>query len=182
MRVLVCHASRHGSTVGIASRIADRLRQTGLEVECRPVAEVNDVDRYDAFVVGGAAYMFHWLKPATAFVKRHRRVLAQRPVWLFSSGPLGTDLVDEQGRDIFEVTRPREFDSLESLVHPVGTRIFFGAWDPGVEPVGFGERMMRFMPAAKDALPAGDFRDWDAIDRWAEEIASALAEKASTGG
>jgi hypothetical protein len=49
-------------------------------------------------VIGAAAYMFHWLKDATRFVKRHHRLLAERPVWLFSSGPLGTDLVDEDGR------------------------------------------------------------------------------------
>ncbi len=27
------------------------------------------------------------------------------------------------------------------------------------------------MPAAKDALPKGDFRDWPAIDAWADQIA-----------
>jgi menaquinone-dependent protoporphyrinogen oxidase len=30
------------------------------------------------------------------------------------------------------------------------------------------------MPAARDALPSGDFRDWPAIDAWADEIADAL--------
>jgi menaquinone-dependent protoporphyrinogen oxidase len=30
------------------------------------------------------------------------------------------------------------------------------------------------MPAARDSLPAGDFRDWDAIAAWAQEIASEL--------
>ena len=39
-------------------------------------------------------------------------MLARRPVWLFSSGPLGTDLVDEEGNDVFAATRPKEFDEL----------------------------------------------------------------------
>ncbi len=30
------------------------------------------------------------------------------------------------------------------------------------------------MPAAKDALPKGDFRDWPAIDAWADQIAHDL--------
>jgi menaquinone-dependent protoporphyrinogen oxidase len=30
------------------------------------------------------------------------------------------------------------------------------------------------MPAAKEGLPAGDFRDWPEIETWATEIARAL--------
>lgn len=128
--------------------------------------EVGDLAVYDAFVIGSAAYMYRWLKDATDFVKRNRGLLEQRPVWLFSSGPLGTDLVDDQGRDIFEVSRPKEFDVLAPLVRSRGEQVGFGAWDPDAPPVGLAERSLRLMPAAKKALPSGDFRDWDAIDAW----------------
>ena len=108
------------------------------------------------------------------FVKRHRVVLAKRPVWLYSSGPLGTDMVDEEGRDIFEASRPKEFEELETLLHPRGVRVFFGAWDPDAPAIGFGERFLRLMPKSREAIPVGDFRDWPAIDGWAAEIASEL--------
>ena len=68
MHVLVAYATRHGSTTGIAERIAERLKTAGLEADACPASEVRDASRYDAFVIGGAAYMFHWLKDATAFV------------------------------------------------------------------------------------------------------------------
>ena len=174
MRVLVAYASRHGSTQGIAERIAESLRAAGLEAEARPVSEVKSVTEHDAFVIGSAAYMFHWLKEAKEFVTRHRAVLAERPVWLFSSGPLGTDLVDEDGRDIFEATRPKEFAELQALLRPRGDHVFFGAWDPDAPAIGMAERFVRLMPASKTTLPAGDFRDWAAIDAWAAEIAAAL--------
>ena len=182
MKVLVGYASRHGATAGIAERIAATLRKAGLSAEARPIAEVSEVGKYDAFVIGAAAYMFHWLRAATRFVKRHHRMLAERPVWLFSSGPLGTDLVDEEGRDVLEVTRPKEFDALVELVHPSGEQVFFGAWDPDAPPASVGERLVRHMPAARTAMPAGDFRDWAAIDAWAADIARELhaAEAAST--
>jgi menaquinone-dependent protoporphyrinogen oxidase len=174
MNVLVVHASRHGATAGIAERIAAALRATGLRAEARPVAEIRDLAPYDAVVLGGAHYMFHWLKDATAFARRHRAEREQRPVWLFSSGPLGTDRVDEEGHDVLEATRPKEFDELTDMLHPRGEQVCFGAFDPDSPPIGLGERMVRHMHAAQDATPAGDFRDWPAIDAWATAISAEL--------
>jgi menaquinone-dependent protoporphyrinogen oxidase len=184
MKVLVAYASRHGATAGIADRIAVGLQAHGLPAEARPVAEVGEVERYDAFVIGSAAYLFHWLKDATRFVKRHRALFATRPVWLFSSGPLGTDRIDEQGDDVLEATRPREFDELAALVHPRGLQVFFGAWDPNAPKVGLTEQLVRRLPAAAET-PAGDFRDWAAIDVWSAEIARELLAhevETATGG
>ena len=36
------------------------------------------------------------------------------------------------------------------------------------------ERVTRLMPAARDALPTGDFRDWAEIDAWSGRIADQL--------
>lgn len=176
MRVLVAYATRHGSTAGIAERIAARLASHGLTAEARSVDAVGGLESYDAVVLGSAAYLFHWLKDATRFARRHSEELSAKPVWLFSSGPLGTDTVDEQGRDVFEAARPREFGELEAMIHPRGERVFFGAYDPEQPPVVLGEWVARSLPAAPD-MPVGDFRDWPAIDAWADEIAAALGEE-----
>ena len=154
MRVLVAYATRHGATAGIAGRVAAALTAAGLPAEARPVEDVKDVEPYNAVVLGGAAYMFHWLKPAVTFARRHRKELAARPVWLFSSGPLGTDLVDKDGRNVLETTRPKEFNELTKLLHPRGEQVFFGAYDPDAPPAGLGERFVQHMPAAWAALPA----------------------------
>jgi len=53
--------------------------------------------------------------------------------------------------------------------------VFFGALDPGAKPVGIAERFVSLMPAARNALPKGDFRDWPAIDAWADGIATELS-------
>ena len=130
---------------------------------------------YDAFVVGGAAYAFHWLKDASTFVRRNRDVLASSPTWLFSSGPLGTDKVDPKtGKDVLETSIPKEFAEFASAIKPRDEHIFYGAWDPKAPSIGWMERAMKVMPAAKNALPAGDFRDWHEIDAWARQIADQL--------
>jgi len=51
--------------------------------------QIQAVDGFDAVVLGSAVYAGHWLKPARELVDRSRDALAARPVWLFSSGPIG---------------------------------------------------------------------------------------------
>lgn len=174
MHILVAYASRHGATRGIAERLADTLRAAGHDARAVPVSSVSSVAQYDAVVVGGAAYMFHWLKEAAAFVRHHRAELARKPVWLFSSGPLGTEPVDAQGRDQKRAAIPRELPELAALVDARESRVFFGAYTRDRKPIGLGERLVSVMPAARDSLPEGDFRDWDEIDAWARDIARAL--------
>jgi menaquinone-dependent protoporphyrinogen oxidase len=177
MKVLVAYASRHGATRGIAERIAQMLEYRGLEVVLQPVESAAATAEYDAFVVGAAAYMTHWMEEATKFVRQNVAVLASHPVWLFSSGPVGTETVDSKGRDVLEASVPLEFAEFATEIKPVDERVFFGAYDPDAEPVGFIERLgARFtrIPAVREALPAGDFRDWPQIEAWGEGIAHEL--------
>ena len=177
MRILVVYASRHGATKGIAERIAATLQARGLEITLRSVEQAGELAEYDAFVIGSAAYAFHWVKESTELVRRNRSLLARRPVWLFSSGPLGVETTDAQGRDLRTVAEPREFAELRAAIRPRGEQVFFGAYDPAAAPIGFMERFTRLMPATRAAMPSGDFRDWAAIEAWATTIADEL-----TGG
>ena len=101
------------------------------------------------------------MKEAVEFVHRHAEPLAERPVWLFSSGPLGEEVEDDE-------EQPRQLQELRGLIGPIDHRIFFGALDRS--KLGFGERMM--VKAVK--APDGDFRDWATIRAWADGIAAEL--------
>jgi menaquinone-dependent protoporphyrinogen oxidase len=183
MKILVAYASRHGATQGIAERIAATLERAGLDVTIQPAQNVGPVDKYDAFVIGSAAYMGGWLGDATTFVRRNRDLLEARPVWLFSSGPTSAELVDADGRDQLKAAEPKEFAEFARTIRPRGEQVFFGAYDPDAEAKGLAEtlmsRFMRMAPAARSALPAGDFRDWPAIEAWAESIARELQPAAA---
>jgi menaquinone-dependent protoporphyrinogen oxidase len=174
MNVLVAYASRHEATKGIAERIAQTLRQSGLDVVLLPASSVRTLAGHDAFVIGSAAYTFHWLKDATDLVRRNRAALAEKPVWLFSSGPLGNEPLNAQGRDQKVAALPKEIAEFEAAIRPRDHRVFFGAYDPSQRPIGMAERVMTLLPAARNALPAGDFRDWPEIEAWAAEIALEL--------
>jgi len=174
MHVLVAYASRHGATRGIAERIAETLLVAGLDAEAQPADSIRSVADYDAVVIGSAAYMFHWMKEATAFVRRNRAGLATRPVWLFSSGPLGTDALDAKGRDQKVAAIPREVAELSDSIKARDHHVFFGAFERDRRPVGLAERLVSKLPAATEGMPYGDFRDWPEIEAWATGIAREL--------
>ena len=174
MRVLVVYASRYGATKGIAERIAATLHRQGLAPSVQPAQQAADPEHYDAAVIGSAAYFFHWMKPATSFVRRHSVALASRPLWLFSSGPLGTNGKDAQGRDLREFLEPKEIAEFRETLKPRGHRVFFGAMDSA--KLGFLHRLVYKLPANRDnaLFPQGDFRNWTDIDAWAASIAHSL--------
>src|SRR5688572_30165563 len=88
-RVLVGYATRHGSTQGVAERIAGTLQSHGVQVDLRRVDEVEAVARYDAVVFGSPVYDGRWVPEGDAFVRDNLAALAVRAVWLFSVGSFG---------------------------------------------------------------------------------------------
>jgi menaquinone-dependent protoporphyrinogen oxidase len=167
MNVIVVYKSRYGSTREIAEFIAEKLREHGVQAEARSVDA--DPGEYDAAVIGSAVYMEHWMKDAAEFVRRNRTVLAERPVWLFSSGPLklepGTSPDDPE-------LEPKEIGEFREVIHLRDHHVFFGALDP--DRLSFAHRALRKLPAARALLPEGDFRNRDDIEAWAGGIARVL--------
>jgi menaquinone-dependent protoporphyrinogen oxidase len=185
-KVLVVYASRHGATRGIAQRIGDVLLAEGFEVDVAPAEHATGVGVADAVVVGSAVYMGSWVKEALDFVKRNEVRLAEVPLWFFSSGPLpGSSMDKGPGVDaLTDALGPedgpgsggrKKVAEISAATNPKEHRVFLGAFDPNDPPKVTSERLVRLLPAVKKALPAGDFRDWDAIEAWAHEIAETLA-------
>jgi menaquinone-dependent protoporphyrinogen oxidase len=165
--VLVAYASRFGSTKAIAEEIGTVIAEAGVLVEVMDAADVHDASAFGAFVLGSAVEAGHWLPAAADFLERHRPALEARPVWLFSSGPLGDRSVHAPQPDPKEVARAR------SELHPRGAIVFAGAYDKATadfDGMGLAERLL-----VKNMMPSGDWRDWPAIRAWATEIAHELA-------
>jgi menaquinone-dependent protoporphyrinogen oxidase len=191
--VLIVHASRHGGTAGIAQRIHDRLATRSLDPVLAAAVVMPDPAMYDAVVVGGGVYMGSWVKDGTDYLDRFADVLAGKPVWLFSSGPLKGSTkeaakapVDELEEALGPLTGPgsggrKRVEELAVRIRPRQHRVFYGAFDPASKPATMSERLVRMMPGSKGILPPGDFRDWPAIDAWADEIATALEAATPVG-
>jgi menaquinone-dependent protoporphyrinogen oxidase len=160
MKILVTAASKYGSTGEIAQAIGEVLTERGLETTVAPPEEVVSVEEYDAVVLGSAVYAGRWQREAKELVERAKDVLTTRPVWLFSSGPIGDPPKPEEDpvdvADLMETTKAREH------------RVFPGKLVK--RQLSFPEKAIVLALRA----PEGDFRDWDAIRSWASKVADAL--------
>ena len=163
MKVLVTAASKHGTTAEIAEAIAKVLRANDLEVDIIDPDAVTSIADYDAVVLGSGVYAGHWLKPARAFVDRHEGALRDRPVFLFSSGPIG-----DPPRPLED---PAEVATIDEATMALDHRVFAGRLTES--ELGPGERLIIKMVGA----PFGDFRSWDDIDDWARAIASFVSSE-----
>lgn len=165
LTVLVATASRHGATEEIAQRIADVLREHDVPTEVRRMEDIESVLPYGAFVLGSAVYFGRWLRDARRFLGDNREILAARPTWLFSSGPIGAP--DAAGSEVFDGA------DLVERSNARGHQLFGGKLDRN--SLGFRDRAITGALRVRD----GDFRQWDAVAAWAASIARRLEHEAN---
>jgi menaquinone-dependent protoporphyrinogen oxidase len=166
--VLIAYASKYGSTAQIAENIALRLKKAGLMPVVRDVKEINSFAGYTAVVAGSAVYAGSWLKEAADFLEKFQEDLTRLPVWLFSAGPTGKgDPVEQMKGWRF----PESLNPLVDTILPRDIAFFHGVLD--MSRLRLAEKLIVYALKA----PAGDFRDWEMINRWADQIAHSLKKE-----
>jgi menaquinone-dependent protoporphyrinogen oxidase len=160
MKVLVTVASRHGSTWMIGDAIREELVATGVQAHLLEPELVADLAGYDAVVIGSGVYARRWLKPARKFIERFEEQLRQKPVWLFSSGPIGDPAKPTEP--------PAEPLAIMDRVSARDHQVFEGRLERDI--LGVAERAITRVMGAD----SGDFRPWVAITVWARRISASL--------
>ena len=166
MKILLTSSSKHGSTDEVAAVIAERLRAAHIDVETKRPEDVDNVDGYDAFVLGSAVYMTTWMPEAVDFTTRFRDVLRARPVWAFSVGLSGLP----KGK----VSDPTRIGPVLLAIDPEDHVTFAGCFDPS--KLSLRERSIAKLGGATE----GDYRDWDEVRQWADAIATSLYDDTLT--
>jgi menaquinone-dependent protoporphyrinogen oxidase len=164
-RILVAYASRFGSTAEIAQAIGKVLQSAGLDVTVTELNLVMDLEGYNAVVIGGPLYMGKVVSEVGKFVGRHAKTLLRMPVAVFTAGtsPLSPNPVQRENAQ-------KALRSAVSPIDPIAETVFAGRLDPSKLP--FFQRKMTEMVKA----PIGDFRDWEAIAKWARDVANQVGK------
>jgi menaquinone-dependent protoporphyrinogen oxidase len=158
---LVAFASKHGATREIAGSIATQLRMDDVDVDMMDVSDVTNVSGYDAVILGSAVYMGKLLPEVREFVSKFEGDLATKPLWLFSSGPVGDDPKP--------VGEAEDVQDLAAKLHARGHTVFAGKLDK--KGLGLAEKLAVKIVGASP----GDYRDWESIEKWARDVANELS-------
>ena len=162
--ILVCFATRYGSTKEIAGIIGEELRNAGYQVTVFPISEVTDPGIYDAIIIGSPLYMGKWLAEARDFVSRFKHQLQERPVAVFS---VGYSLKERTKENLQNVDTALD-SSIKILISPVFVGYFAGMVNPDI--MSFADKAIISLSGA---LP-GDYRDPSEVRRWARELPAFL--------
>lgn len=160
-KILVTYASQGGSTEGIASAIGQAFISSGAEVEVLPVNKAADIRSYQAIVIGSAVHSGKWMPEATAFVEQNKNSLRQIPTAVFQ-----VCLMLAASNEQYKNFVPDWFIPVRSQIHPVAEGSFAGALFPDRYPK-FSDKIGLQIFLAVVKLKAGDYRNWDAIQTWA---------------
>ena len=165
-RVLVAYATKHNSTAEIAHAIGGVLQESAqLQVDIEQVENVHDIRPYEVVVLGSAVYMGNGSDAAVDFLKKHQQELAQRSVWLFSSGPIG----EGDPKTLMKGwVYPEALQPVIDHIKPHDIMLFHGKLERDWLNL-FEKAAVKFVGAK-----TGDSRDWNMIRNWAKGIAEVL--------
>ena len=169
-RILIAYASRFGTTGGVAERIGRVFCEKGQTADVRHIKNMGDIESYDAAVIGSAVRSSKWLPEAVQFVQENRKTLSRMPVAYFL-----TCLATAQKTPDARSTAQSYMDSaLQEVpeVKPVDTGLFAGVLDYG--KMNFIMRAVMKSKMKDKGVAEGDYRDWNGIRSWAENVAPKL--------
>jgi menaquinone-dependent protoporphyrinogen oxidase len=166
-KILVAFASSAGSTEEIATVISGVLLSSGQRVDQCRMSQVRVITTYRAVVMGTAIRRGKPLPDAMRFVGEHRAALRHLRIACFSAGVYMREDTPENRKRTEAFLAPL----LVEINQPVALGCFAGKIDRNLL-----SRFWRWL-APRDASGQavhGDWRDWDKIQSWAQDLAEKL--------
>lgn len=172
--VLIAYCTRSGSTAEVAQAIGQTIKDAGLAVQVRAMADVQTIAAGTAVVLGTAIYIGHFPKEFHRFAERFEAELARMHPWIFVLGPT------EKERKQFAAAEEQARKELgkHPTLRPADMRVLGGKFDPEHVNLPFPMSLVMKLPGNPlRKAPASDIRDWEWIHRWAGAIAEEIASQ-----
>jgi menaquinone-dependent protoporphyrinogen oxidase len=180
LKALIVYGSNTGSTEEIAETIASKLSDRGIKVDLVDLKKEKHSrpEDYDLVIVGSGIKMGKWTTEALNYLKNNEESLSLRPHAIFvSSGFTSDPSRREQCRvDYIDAVLER-YPKLK----PVSTGLFGGVYNWKRYNFVIKRLVISLLKSMGqteiDTSKPLDFRDWDMINAWAEELTSLVMKR-----
>jgi menaquinone-dependent protoporphyrinogen oxidase len=176
--VLIVYASTHGHTAKIATRIARGLEDRGAAAQVCDIASAAELapPDFDAVIVGASVHNGHHQRDIVAWAEGHATALSMMPSAFFSVCLTAADDTD----DARQATR-NYLDDFEDQTGwtPRMTVSFAGALQ--YREYDFPTRLVMRLLMSRGHHPTDvtqdyDYTDWEAVDRFADDLSHMVAD------
>jgi menaquinone-dependent protoporphyrinogen oxidase len=169
-RILIAYDTIHGSTAEVADKIGKELCSRGFKVDVRFVGNTSSIEEYDAVILGSAIYEFNWLPDARRFLRNYYADLSSKPVAVFIvCSAMYQDT--PESRDAVRKAFVTPLLTRYPAISPLSIGLFGGAVDFNTNRYNLFEKIvLRFLGKALGFKDSADWRDWNYISDWAQEV------------
>jgi menaquinone-dependent protoporphyrinogen oxidase len=164
--ILIAYASESGSTVEVAKAIGDALCERGFHTETKWIETVESIDKYDAVIIGSPIIYEKWMPEVRTFVKRNQDILKTKSVAYFMTCLALSSKEESAMQKTVEYSD--KLCNLVPVIKPVSIGRFGGVLD--YSKISSVNRVLLKVAMRKHKVEEGDYRDWNAIRSWANNI------------
>lgn len=172
--ILILYASFHGSTAQIAEFMGEKLNRQGITTSVKSINDQIDFSTFSGIIMGAPIHRGMWMNEAVDFVNKQRNKFNHLPFACFytcmakAKHPPSKESLDDL--ESFQAALIELFPSLS----PSHIGSFAGMLD--YDKCSFFTKLVMWLIMSKNGVEEGDYRDWQAIEGWLNEIKKYLKE------
>jgi menaquinone-dependent protoporphyrinogen oxidase len=173
-KVLIVYGTRYGSTAEVVQDMSNTARKLGVQVETvnleKETPHSNPED-YDLVIIGSGIRAGQWTKQPLEFIEKNLDSLSRTKVALFVvSGYAGNPNKVAEAQAEYLDAMPERYPGLS----PISTALIGGVFEFKkynlVVRALVKSMIENQMPSEEEVPEKIDFRDWDMIHNWIEEL------------
>lgn len=164
--ILVCYATRYGSTKAVAEIISEQLSEMGFEVKLKNFNDDIDLSGVGIVFAGSPLHLGKWLPEAKEFMQFKKSELNKIPVITFTTGITLSEPTEHN-----MIKAKFAIDEVSVSVVPFESGFFAGRLSKEV----LSETDMQLVKLA--GIKDGDYIDTDRIKKWVIQTCNNLRQK-----
>ena len=179
-KYLIAYATWAGATHEVADAIANVLKQHNAQVEVAEAGDINSISEYTAVILGTSIHAGQTNKKFNQFLKAYKNDLSAKPFAIFV---VCANMMENCEKNRKETTNWLN-NTLKKYpdIKPFATGLFGGALiTDGDDFKGLNFLFRKLILSMKENMlkehGKTDFRDWAAIQDWAEHVYQEIEAK-----